>query len=378
LMSEGAPEERPAHLMEHSAPADVERSQRASDTFVNPSSLAQSKTSGIHKLTSCDGNASYSNLALTSKSHLPSADISKSNMHQSATPHPSSWNLREGHLSLPDLSKSVPLNSQQSSLLLKRGLRNSSNPVAEQTLLTSPIDENAEAEFPQPSQVSVSPLPPAGSTLLSQRDSILRNKHSQITIRNPTTTNEMMYPELPARSTARPTVMQETVSRSTSRAGYVDNDERQLPIRSPSRLSLPRYDDDDIPLAQRKAMFQQHHRPSWLGEKRLSSTDNFDAHLPQRSHSSVNAQKRESMFASWRESLRQDASHNTVPDEVVENKRAKLLQEQHQSKTSRQQSKVNKIEQENAIDQAMKKGDMQERHREAMRKIQANANKHVS
>lgn len=76
--------------------------------------------------------------------------------------------------------------------------------------------------------------------------------------------------------------------------------------------------------------------------------------------------------------MRQEAVVSTVPNETVESRRAEMMMEKHQSRMSRKHSEATKLYQENAFDQAMRRSDMQELHKEAIRKMQASANKHVS
>ena len=84
------------------------------------------------------------------------------------------------------------------------------------------------------------------------------------------------------------------------------------------------------------------------------------------------------MLASFRQSMRQEVALNAVPKETVESRRADMMMEKQQAKVNQQHSEATKIYQENAFDQAMRRRDMQELHKEAMRRMQANANRHVS
>ena len=88
--------------------------------------------------------------------------------------------------------------------------------------------------------------------------------------------------------------------------------------------------------------------------------------------------KRESLLASWRGSIRQDLAVHSVPHDTLEQRRADMLHEKHHHRLRKHREETNKVYQENAFDQVMRRGDMQTLHREAMRKMQAEANKHLS
>lgn len=349
VISGGAEEEPPMHLVERPASVEMEKLQQSETTVLNPPSVTQQQIPEDSSSPATDVDRTFSGKSSTSNAYVPSSYASRDNI------------------------------TQKPPLLATRGIRSSSTPVLGPTLMTSPIDENAAAEFPPPSRPSISPLPLAGSTLLAQRDSLIRNKHSHSSTRNTASPTEMMmYSQPPVRSTSRLSFVEETGTRSVSRLSNIEGGDLNLPVRSASRLSLSSINDEDMPLSQRKAIIQQ--QPvSLLPESRVgSTTGKFDAHLPQRASSTVTLQKRESMLASWRESLRQESTLGSVPKETVETRRAEMLMEKQQSRANQQHSEVTKIYQENAFDQAMRRGDMQELHKEAMRKMQANANKHVS
>lgn len=83
------------------------------------------------------------------------------------------------------------------------------------------------------------------------------------------------------------------------------------------------------------------------------------------------------MLATWRESMRHDVATTATPEATVEQRRADMLLEKHQSMLGRQHQEVEKKYRDEAMDQAMRRRDMMEAHKEAMRRMQASANKHV-
>jgi hypothetical protein len=371
---EGAEEEFPVHLAERTAPVNVEKSQPTTTTLATLPAVQQ-QPSTISSPLPTDLNRAFSGKSDASNSNLPSGPASLESAAQPDILQVLGSQPRQGNTSAVDLSRSTSVTSQLPPLTT-RGLRSSSTPVPGQTLMTSPIDEDAEAEFQPPFRRSISPLPTAGSTLLAQRDHFLKNKQYQSAARNTPSPTDMMYSQPPIRSNSRLSLIEEAGTRSASRLSNFGNGEPILPLRSPNRLSIASVDDENMPLSQRRAIIQQQ-QSTVLPENHLAPMSSFDAHLPQPSSSAATTQKRESMLASWRESMRQDAVLSSGPQQTVETRRAEMLMEKHQSTVSHQYSEATKTVHEQAFEQAMRRGDMQELHKQAMRKMQANANRHV-
>lgn len=348
-IAEGA-EEFPAHLVETPAPVDVEMLQQTATSAANILPVPQGLVSSLNPVSM--GKLNTSNPSL--RSGLSSYD-SKA---PPENPEICTSRLRIEKGSKTNLSRFASANSAPPPLVT-RGSRNSSTPMSGHDLKTSPIDENTAAEFQAPTRC-ISPLPVAGSTLLAQRDSLLRNKHHSFSTKNPASpTTEMMYLQPP--------------TRSNSRISWVE----EAGPRSASRLSLASLNDDDMPLSRRKSLIEQQ-ALSLLPETRLATAKHHEVQPSQRPVAGASAHKRESMLASWRESMRQETSLMTAPRDTVEMRRAEMLVEKRQSKMTRDYSAATKVYQEKALAQAARRGDMQELHREAMRKMQADANKHIS
>jgi Domain of unknown function (DUF4203) len=373
VIPEGAKEDFPMHLIERCEPPEVEEFQQTA--VVTPQPETREPTSAMPSPPPTVLNRTFSGKSSTSNTQVPSVRFSSDIMARPDMLGVLSPQQEQGNASAIDVSRSATGISQPP-LLATRNFRSISTPVLDQTLVNSPIDENAEAEFRPSVRPTISPLQSAGSTLLAQRDSFLRTKHHQLPTRNAASPTEMMYSQPPIRSTSRLSLIEEAGLRSASRLSNFEDDDPNLPIRSANRLSLLSVDDENMPLSRRKAIIQQQAVTS-VPETRLATIDNFDAHLPKRSSSAMSVQKRDSMFASWRESMRQEVSLGLVPDETVDTRRADMLMEKRQSRMSQQYSEATKINQETAFEQAMRRGDMQELHKEAMRKMQANANRHV-
>jgi hypothetical protein len=75
--------------------------------------------------------------------------------------------------------------------------------------------------------------------------------------------------------------------------------------------------------------------------------------------------------------MRRDVAATVVPKATVEQRRADMMLERHHSRQSKQFHEAEKVYKDQAMDQAMRSRDMMEAHKEAMRRMQASANKHI-
>jgi hypothetical protein len=198
---------------------------------------------------------------------------------------------------------------------------------------------------------TLSPLP--GSTLLSKRESLIKNRASALTL-----TPQMSSPNL-------------------SQWGG----------------------DEDMTLAQRRQLLQQQqlspslsHQPSLTSPRKTPPSASqkwqnkawaakgapagFDSHQPKRSSSAQSEQKREQLYAGWRDTMRDIAPPQTAAH-VAEQQRAALLMERRQMELEKQQREMMQQQRASQMDSMMRSGQMMDAHREAMRKMQANANRHT-
>jgi hypothetical protein len=225
--------------------------------------------------------------------------------------------------------------------LSMRGLRSSSSPMLSQTLI-SPIDENEAAHFVSPELLVHSP-PPMAPSLIEWRHSLERS-----------TLQSQSTPALVDPASSKQVDHMGNLRRSVSGAANA------------SRMSLP---------SQQRSATPEYQRSGAFSPTRMAS---YDSHQPPRSNSTMTPSKRASLLASWRGSIRQDLAVNSVPRDTLGQRRADMLNEKHHHRLSKHREEVNKVYQENAFDQVMRRGDMQALHREAMRKMQAKANEHLS
>lgn len=85
------------------------------------------------------------------------------------------------------------------------------------------------------------------------------------------------------------------------------------------------------------------------------------------------------MLAGWRESMRQDGQlgQKTAPVELEHSRRAALLDEKRKKEIASQERAMKAQQRESAMESMMRSGQMLEAHREAMRRMQAKANRNV-
>ncbi|KAF1957561.1 hypothetical protein CC80DRAFT_491650 [Byssothecium circinans] len=147
---------------------------------------------------------------------------------------------------------------------------------------------------------------------------------------------------------------------------------------------------DDMTLAQRRRALQHQKPPSasqkWQKGQRVSSnpiqSPVFDSHQPKRSSNATSDQRREDLLVNWRESIRQtstapvEASVVTV-DEQQQQRRAALMHAKRQKETEKQQRAMVAQQRESMMHNMMRSNEMLDAHRDAMRRMQSAANRNA-
>ena len=277
--------------------------------------------------------SSTSNNSYVNKQRSPclSPSASKTSLSPNPLSRTSSQNSLGSNGSNPETStQALPKNrtSQSSLAPPARGFRSSSTPMIGSPL-ASPIQEDEETFFP--ARFTPSPM-----HLLSQRNSLMRNKPSS---------TSLLAQQKPG----------STLRRSASA------NSSQLPLNT---------EDDNIPLSQRKSLLSQRNstssnpyatQPQTRNSSRLSLGQ--AAPSPQR-----HAPK---AVATWRASLANDATHQNLQTTAeIEDRRAELMAEQSRQRNSVQQAQQARTQRTSVLDREMRRGSMLDAHREAMRKMQ--------
>ncbi|KAF2750419.1 hypothetical protein M011DRAFT_474863 [Sporormia fimetaria CBS 119925] len=156
------------------------------------------------------------------------------------------------------------------------------------------------------------------------------------------------------------------------------------PLGSSSTL-LSALEQENMTLAQRRQLIQQQKASPLPQQKRQSGRElpdhiqGLDFSQSKRVSAGMNANRRETILAGWRESIRQDgatATRKTTKEE--ESRRTALMQEKRQMEMQREEKALRAQQRESLLESRMRSGEMLDAHREAMRRLQAKANRHVS
>ena len=274
----------------------------------------------------------------------------------------------------PPGAYSLRLTPSQNSLNPGRVHRTSSTPITSSPLIGSPIAEGVESSFP-------SRFTPSPKHLMSQRDSMMRNKASSTSLnRNPSSNslnrNGSSTPinRNGSSSSLNRNGSSSSLNRIASATSMNRNASPLTPQPAGSSDSLPfqnerlaPLDEDNVPLSQRKAFLQQQQLSQHPSRVSLPQQ-------PRRSSSTPNP--RETTLSIWRTSLRADLPAQQAVQEI-EARRSEMLSEKRRASMSQQWAVIEAERRESGIDRGMRRGDFQDKHREAMRKLQAGANKHV-
>ena len=234
---------------------------------------------------------------------------------------------------LPTTVTHIPV-AQQLLKLKTRGLRSNSGPLVE-----SPIEEDVESLF-LPQQRS-SPLP--SNTLIAKRDTMVRKKQS---LRS----SNLLYSSPVDLST--PITPDDSASMVHCRAASLD--------------------DDDISLSTRRSLLQRQRQSSRSSLPINPPTD----HNPSRSITDPTTQ-RDSMLAAWRSSIQREFAASQLPHHEAEARRAELMNRNYRESMSKEREAMAKNMRDHAWDQAMRREDMLQAHREVLRKMQDGVNRRL-
>ncbi|PVH74539.1 hypothetical protein DL98DRAFT_467729 [Cadophora sp. DSE1049] len=245
----------------------------------------------------------------------------------------------------------LSLNSQN----IPRGFRSSSSPLIPQQIVESPIEEDFSQSPGMQSNGKFQNTIPFGpsTTLLGKRDSMLRSKTSY----SANHATLASTPEFPQSA--------QSASRANSEAGSL--------YSYPNTNAI--IDDDEMPLSTRRDMIR---RSSIIqAEQSLTQPVLYDSHQPKRQSSAPHPMAREQQLASWRASVQQDLKSTAVPKHTIERSRSALWQERQAEEQKRMMEERKRGERNSKFDERMRRGDMLDAHREALRRMQASANRHT-
>lgn len=227
------------------------------------------------------------------------------------------------------------------------GFRSASTPFLGTSLAASPIDESQEVNYDsQPVEGSMS--------LMAQREQMVQSRLSSVSL-----TRHSWMPQ------------------SSQSRQSVNEDPRPSPD---SQLNLAE-EGDDIPLTQRRALLRQQSlslasmpaRAEDPGRSTAADVYPTTARLPRESRGPV--QSKSMKMAAWRESLQEDLTRSQAPLVDVDAARQGLMDQQRRAQIAQTQRALASENLNNSIAERMRRGEMQDVHREAMRRMQATANR---
>jgi len=210
----------------------------------------------------------------------------------------------------------------------KRNLRSRSTPMlSKQSLVATTIDENAAADFPQVRTAS--------------RRTSLGSPHK--------------------------------IPSQTSLASLNKGNRSRRQSTSYGGQSARSSDIFDVQYLTRPSS-QLGRMPGSMSDTRMD----FDQFRPQPHRNTIGeAERREALLAEWRLSQQSSAANAGLPQALADRGIAQLKQDKEQQRLFQEQHRVSQQRKQYALGQAMRRSDMQELHREALRKMQARANEKI-
>lgn len=230
------------------------------------------------------------------------------------------------------------------------------SPVDQRALTQSPATTSADMLVHPNAEARpdvLAPLP--GNTLMSKRESLMRRRTSSQSL-TPTAsaTNLLQQAEMENMSLAQ-------------RRSILQHHQATSPVLQHRTSGLPQRNTP--PLASEKWQKK--------GIATKGAQPGFNSHQPKRTSSSQSDQKREQLYAGWRGTVR-DITPPQTQAYSAEQQRVALMNEKRQKDLSKQQHEATKQQRASMMDSMMRSGHMLDAHREAMRKMQANANRNAS
>lgn len=254
------------------------------------------------------------------------------------------------------------------------------NPTTRPVPRTSPIpvapqEEHQSSASPADRCISpaggrgrLTPSPLPHNTLIKKRESMVRSRH---------TFNTLLENDPPS-----PTGSPDLTRSQSPNIGLI-NHPFMTQARSPTPgvhpSQLPTNDnpsayqhragmlDDDMPLADRRNELLHHSgSQNTLNQGRRSFTP---VQQP--------ADRREAMLKSWRESIKTELQNTGHTAHAIQERRGDMLTERQQLALAERQKSMKENFRDEMVDERMRQKDMLELHKEALRKMQAGANKHI-
>ncbi|KAF8536135.1 hypothetical protein BDD12DRAFT_852450 [Trichophaea hybrida] len=206
---------------------------------------------------------------------------------------------------------------------------------------------------------------PKGGTLLGQRESMVRSRASFNTLARYDSPSPSSTPV--SRGSGEP-------PRSASAISFGNKPKTPPRRQTPN----PQVLNDDMPLADRQHLLQQSlsqlplARRSWNSLPQVTVLQRRGTPMPLQQY----PDKRAEMLNGWREGIRAD-QYQQESVNVVDQRRAEMLDERNQAAMMERQKMIQGNLRGSLMEERMRQKDMLELHNEAIRRIQATANRNA-
>lgn len=244
-------------------------------------------------------------------------------------------------------------------------MRTSSVPVIQQDDrqgATSPVERCVSP--PAYGRHTPSPLPQ--NTLMGKRESMVRSRQNFNTL--PEYGSPSVTPDLRSQSPNIGLTFHSSLnSPGASRSSTPNMYSIQNPANDATQYRSGHL-DDDMSLADRRNELLNHSvSRDMLNGVLQQGRRSFSPQPPQ-------TDKREAMMKSWRESIKTDQQTNSHTVHSIQERRGEMLNERQQLVSAEKQKESFRDE---MLEERMRQKDMLELHKEALRRLQASANKHI-
>lgn len=265
-------------------------------------------------------------------------------------------------------SSIVPAVSTASSALPARPLlkgKRSSNIVGMTTIAGTPIDENAVTDFqaPQQKRLSSAPSLPVSMTMPAMPQRVMSSTSLS-------STPSAMQSRPVSSVIHHPYMLNRSISSTGLSYHHNDPPTRSLTALSPTQnpYANNRLSRSSTTLSVPAMLLPQALR----SDTRLGS---YESRQPQQRDLTTEQQRRESMLAEWRLSQQSGGLINQIPADSVERQRAQMLMDREHKRMMEEKEKAGRQQHQAVMDQVMRRPEMQDAHREAMRRMQRGANR---
>jgi len=236
----------------------------------------------------------------------------------------------------------------------------------------NPLPESVSpVERSMPSTGRATPVPFTQNTLIGKRESMVRSRQSFNALAEYGTTSPSPTPQSPPEpkhqqpvAVAAPNAPSGFQRQSTGPFSQLPTSDNKSAYQY--RLSML---DDDMPLADRRNELLQH--------VPQAGAVPVPPQQQQRRSLSPQVDKREAMLKNWRETVKAELQTSGHTTHAIQERRGEMLNERIQSIQNERHKNLKENFRDEMFDERMRQKDMLDLHKEAMRRMQASANKHI-